>query len=208
MKPLPTVYNDSAAWFAACQDTDPQVQAAAYTALFAYLSRVALHIVYDQPEAEALAQDCAQLALIRIHRRLTECREPSAFRTWARQMVSHLAIDALRRRSRLTFAAEDELETVLAGTAEKLPSLEEHMTTETTLADLYAVLQSAPISERSRRVVIGRYLQALADEPLAEAESKLVGKPVLPSHIQVTRAKNMAKLRTWEPLLALLETAP
>jgi hypothetical protein len=37
-------------------------------------------------------------------------------------------------------------------------------------------------------------------------ESKLAGVETLPSHIQVTRAKNIAKLRQWPPLLALLDS--
>jgi RNA polymerase sigma factor (sigma-70 family) len=207
MKPPPIIYTDSTTWFAACQDPDPQAQASAYEALFIYLSRAARHIVRDQPGAEALAQDCAQIALIRIHERLDECREPAAFRTWARQIVSHLAIDSLRRRSKLTFAAEDELEFVLHEGADDDASLEEEIATADNESALYVTIHNAPISDRSRRVVIGRYLQELPDEPLAERESKLAGKTVLPSHIQVTRAKNMAKLRTWEPLLSLLEIA-
>lgn len=205
MEPPPPTYTDSATWFADCQNPNPQVQAAAYEGLFIYLSRAALHIVRDQPGAEALAQDCAQIALIRIHERLDDCREPTAFRTWARQIVSHLAIDSLRRRSKLIFAAEDELETVLPETAADKPSPEEDVTLADATSALYVTIRSAPISDRSRRVVIGRYLQELPDEPLAEKESELAGKTVLPSHIQVTRAKNMAKLRTWEPLLTLLE---
>ena len=205
MKSPAQAYMDSTTWFTACQDRDSQVQASAYTDLFAYLSRAALYILSDQPEAEALAQDCAQIALVRIHQRLDDCREPAAFRTWARQIVSNLAIDTLRRRSRLTFAADDELEAALEEAAAEQTSPEEEVTMSTGLSDLYAAIQSAPISDRSRRLVIGRYLQELADEPLAQIESDLVGKAVLPSHIQVTRAKNMAKLRTWEPLLTLLE---
>jgi RNA polymerase sigma factor (sigma-70 family) len=204
MKAPPQSYMDSATWFAACQNKDPQVQAGAYGALFAYLSRAALHILADQPEAEALAQDCAQSALIRIHQRIGECREPAAFRTWARQIVAHLAIDTLRRRARLTFASEDEWEAVVEEAAVGPASPEEQITMTGSLADLYAAIQGAPISDRSRRLVIGRYLQELADESLAQVESELLGKAVLPSHIQVTRAKNMAKLRTWQPLLALL----
>jgi RNA polymerase sigma factor (sigma-70 family) len=199
------MYADSLTWFAACQNPDPQVQTSAYEALFIYLSRAALHIVRDQPGAEALAQDCAQIALIRIHERLDECRKPTAFRTWARQIVSHLAIDALRRRSKLTFAAEDVLESVVREAVEDEVSPEEEITTADNESALYVTIHSAPISDRSRRVVIGRYLRDLPDEPLAEKESELAGTTVLPSHIQVTRAKNMAKLRTWEPLLNLLE---
>lgn len=200
-----TTYNDSTTWYNACQDTDHQARADAYTALFAYLSRVALHIVIDQPEAEALAQDCAQTAVIRIHQRLHECREPAAFRTWARQIASHIAIDALRRRARLTFAAEDELDTVSTYAAEKLPTLEEQTAVALHLQELHMVIQHAPISDRSRRVVIGRYLHDLPDETLADNESELARKQALPSHIQVTRAKNMAKLRQWPPLLRLLD---
>lgn len=207
MKPTATTYTDSAAWFADCQSSDPQVQRRAYEQLFSYLSRAALHIVRDQPSAEALAQDCAQTAVIRIHNRLEECQNPDAFRTWARQIVSHLAVDSLRRRARLTFAAEDELATAVDQAATDELSLEEQITAAVTESELYTVIHNAPISDRSRRVVIGRYLQDLPDEVLAETESELAEKTVLPSHIQVTRAKNMAKLRTWQPLLALLDMA-
>lgn len=195
---------DSANWYHACQDTDQAVRSAAYTALFAYLSRVALQVVYDQPEAEALAQDCAQTALIRIHERLDECREPAAFRAWARQITSHIAIDTLRRRARLTFVAEAELDAASRSAALAELPLEEQTAVAAHHQALYTAIQRAPISDRSRRVVIGRYLQELPDELLAEVESKLAKTTTLPSHIQVTRAKNIAKLRQWPPLVELL----
>lgn len=201
MHQAPPAYMDSAVWYHDCQAANPQ----AYTALFTYLSQVALQVVYDQPEAEALAQDCAQTALIRIHQRLEECREPAAFRAWARQIASHIAIDTLRRRARLTFAADDDLDHILSNTAVEKPTLEEQTAVAAHLHDLYVVIQRAPISDRSRRVVIGRYLQELPDDILAQIESKLAGADTLPSHIQVTRAKNIAKLRGWPPLLELLD---
>jgi RNA polymerase sigma factor (sigma-70 family) len=195
---------DGETWYRACQEPDLPTQTAAFTTLFVYLSRVALHIVYDQPGAETLAQDCAQTALIRIHQRLAECREPAAFRTWSRQIVSHIAIDTLRRRARLTFAYEDELDTMSSSLAAEQPTLEEQTAATLHTQALHTAIQSAPISDRSRRVVIGRYLQELPDEVLATLESKLTGVEMLPSHIQVTRSKNIAKLRQWPPLLDLL----
>jgi len=54
-------------------------------------------------------------------------------------------------------------------------------------------------------VVIGRYLDDSDDETLARAESELAGSDVLPSHVQVTRAKNIAKLRQWPLLTQFLE---
>lgn len=171
--------------YEACRRADP----AGYEQLWAYLYRVALQLTNDP----ALAQDCAQTALIRIYQQLADCREPAAFYLWSRRIVSHLTIDQLRRDKRLV--ALDEAETAPApftteGLAlNRLDNL-----------SLRQLLDQAPISERSRRVVVGRFLDDLPDEPLAERESQLAEQPILPSHIQVTRAKNIAKLRDYAPL--------
>src|SRR5687768_1656418 len=93
--------SDSAALYHACHSPDPQVQAAAYTALWQYLYRVVLHLVGRQPDAESLAQDCAQMALIRIHGRRIKYHEPAAFRACSRRIAGHLAIDTLRQQRRL-----------------------------------------------------------------------------------------------------------
>jgi hypothetical protein len=53
-------------------------------------------------------------------------------------------------------------------------------------------------------VVVGRYFDEQPDEALARTESDLAGQTVLPSHIQVTRAKNLAKLRGDTALLEQL----
>ena len=159
-------------------------------------------MVRDQPDAEALAQDCAQDALIRIHERLADCREPRAFRTWAKRIVSHKAIDALRRSARQRlFAdnAEDDPAFRLSTTS-SLPQLDTVVLAEIGLAELRNLLDQAPLSDRSRRVVIGRYLDDIPDETLAQTESALTGQTVRPSHVQVTRAKNIQKLRNWELL--------
>jgi hypothetical protein len=66
------------------------------------------------------------------------------------------------------------------------------------------MLQQAPISDRSRRVVIGRYLDDLPDDQLAATESDLSATDVQPSNIQVTRSKNISKLRDFEPFIAFL----
>jgi RNA polymerase sigma-70 factor (ECF subfamily) len=170
------------------------------------LYRVALQVVYDQPDAEALAQDCAQIALVRVHERLAECREPAAFRAWARRIASNLAIDELRRRKRLLPIDTDEsgdiaidmpVDSQLSPDAEALERIG--------LEELRRLITIAPISERSRRVVSGCYLDNIRDEKLAQIESERTGQTVQPSHIQVTRSKDIAKLRDWEPLQSFLE---
>jgi RNA polymerase sigma-70 factor (ECF subfamily) len=154
--------------------------------------------LYKQADAEALAQDCAQKALIRIHQKLEDCREPVAFRTWSRRIVSHLAIDELRRRKRLVVWEDEKVERVMDESPED--NLENIVLDEMTLADVESLMNRAPVSERSRRVIIGRYIDGLPDEEIAQTETELAEQEVLPSHVQVTRSKNVSKLRKW-PLL-------
>jgi RNA polymerase sigma factor (sigma-70 family) len=152
-----------------------------------------------------LAQDCAQRALIRIHQQRRRCEEPKAFRTWSLRIVSNLTIDELRRRKRLqplpAPAQEAQLDT------EAAPNPELEIADSLTAVSLRRLLQTSPMSDRSRRVVIGRYLDDLDDNVLAQTESELAGEDIRPSHIQVTRSKNISKLRQWPLLKRFLEEA-
>ena len=194
---------DSAQLYWACQNTDTDQRSAAYQWLWAYLYRVVLQIAYDQPDANALAQNSAQSALIRVHGRIQECREPQAFRKWARQIASHLVIDELRRRKKLLplDPSSDSGEKPAAEMKSPVGQQPETQVLDAIAqADLRRLLEMAPISDRSRRLVIGRYLDDQPDEILSQLESTLSGHDLLPSHIQVTRTKNITKLRHWELL--------
>lgn len=199
---------DSSELYMACTRSDPETQAAAYTRLWEYLFRVVLHYFLSLPDAESLAQDCAQEALIRIHSRVQECRSPETFLAWARRIAGHMAIDELRRRKRLV-ALDDLDESAHPAGPDYAESGSAEAASETGLqsADLRLLLQRAPMSERSRRVVIGRYLDDLPDEQLARAESDLERREVLPSHVQVTRTKDIVRLRDFQPLIQFLAAA-
>jgi RNA polymerase sigma factor (sigma-70 family) len=188
-------FSNSTELCAACRCADPLIQAAAYETLWRYLYRTALHLVHDQPEAEMLAQDCAQNALIRVHEHLAECREPAAFRSWARSIVKNLSIDVLRRAKREVPLDEGE-------SGHRSTSNPSEFENDLLRDDLLAIISQAPISDRSRRTVLGRYLDGFSDEHLAQAESQRAGQSVRPSHVQVTRSKNIKKLRAWEPIQA------
>ncbi len=195
---------DSATLYRDCRSKETATQSAAYRTLWNYLLPVAYQLVRSQPDADDVAQECTQWALVRIHQRLHECHEPAAFRSWARRVVSNLAIDELRRQKRLTTLPDsDSKESASSALAVQ------HSPDVTVLAhlveeELRELIVHAPISERSRRVVIGRFLDDLPDETLAQTESELNQSEILPSHVQVTRAKNLAKLRDWSPLRTLL----
>jgi RNA polymerase sigma-70 factor (ECF subfamily) len=166
--------------------------------------------VRDQDDADALAQDCAQDALVQVHRRLAECRDPKSFRSWARRIVTNLCIDELRRRTRrkvMDVQVDDMPDDVSAtfGGASFSGSPEEVIVDWENVSSIRQALHQAPISERSLRTVVGRYLDNLSDEELAKQESERSGQALLPSHLQVTRAKNLNKLRAWEHLSRYLD---
>jgi RNA polymerase sigma factor (sigma-70 family) len=197
-QPTADTFVDSADLYNACGSSDRAVQAEAYRILWDYLYRIAFYLTARQPDQEALAQDCAQRALIRIHQQRRRCEEPKAFRTWSRRIVSNLTIDELRRRKRLQPLPDPAQEAQLDTEAAPNPELE--IADSLTAVSLRHLLQTSPMSDRSRRVVIGRYLDDLDDNILAQTESELAGEDVHPSHVQVTRSKNISKLRQW-PLL-------
>lgn len=194
---------DSRELYYACRFGSPYEQQAAYKILWPYLVRITLQVLFDQPDAESLAQECAQRALIRVHAHIAECREPTAFRTWVRRIGGNLAIDELRRRKRL-LPLEAITESTLSDSGGKV-DMETAVSQTLDHKQLRQLLNSSPMSERSRRVVVGRFLDDLSDEILAQYESDLTGQTVRPSHIQVTRAKNIVKLRDWEPMRLFFE---
>jgi RNA polymerase sigma factor (sigma-70 family) len=191
---------DSTDLYLACRQDGSDAQLDAFQQLGSHLYRVAYAMLRDRSEGEALAHDCVQLALIKIHHNIEQCRAPERFREWAAQVARRVVLDELRRperRRHIPLPDEEEHVPWLASTellagAADLESL------------LRLVLDDAPLSARSRRVVEGRYFEEQTDDLLAERETTLSGKSVLPSHIQVTRAKNLSVLRRDSALLARL----
>lgn len=191
--------DDRTLYFACQQDgTDTQVEA--FKLLWSYLYRIAYAMLRTQRDAASLASDCTQKSLIKIHRSLDQCRNPVVFREWAAQVVRRVVIDELRRpeyRRQTAIGLDDEHAPWLATT--------QQLNDETDLrALLHDLIRHGPLSERSQRVVIGRYFEEQTDELLARAETERAGQTVLPSHIQVTRAKNLAALRRDQALLERL----
>lgn len=192
-------HRDDEQLFAACAVDGSPEQAAAFSALWPAIYRVAYAMLARYPDADALAADCAQTALIKIHRNLATCRTPERFRSWCFQITRRTVLDELRRPDlarRVAFPTDDAATPTAPPLA--LPDDESLRTT------LWHAVSAGPLSPRSRRVVIGRYFDEQSDEALARGESAPDTAPVLPSHIQVTRAKNLAKLRADAGLMARL----
>lgn len=184
------------ALYAACLREGSDAQADAFGALWTHLYRVAYAMVGQRSGGETMAADCAQSALVKLHRSLDQCREPAAFRSWAAQIARRSVLDALRREAAARLAPLPEDDSAGAAEPPEPPSDLREL--------LLTAVRSGPLSERSRRVILGRFFADRPDEDLAAEESRLSGDSVLPSHIQVTRAKNIAKLRHDTALLQRL----
>lgn len=182
---------DDRTLYFACQQEGTDAQAEAFQHLWAYLYRIAYAMLRTQRDPTPLASDCTQKALIKIHRSLEQCRNPAVFRDWAAQVTRRVVLDELRRpehRRVLAIDIDDEHAPWLAS--------QEQLTGVIDIrALLYDLILHGPLSERSQRVVIGRYFDEQTDEVLARAETERTGQEIRPSHIQVTRAKNLAALR-------------
>ena len=175
---------DNQALYAACRQEGSPEQIDAFKIVWNQIYRIAWRMLREQPDADALAADCAQVALIKIHRNLAQCRNPAAFREWAAQIVRRAVVDEPRRPEYTRQMPLPEDDDYLPGLA--TPSL----STET--ADLRALLIEAvthgPMSDRSKRIVIGRYFEEQPDEVLAQAESQRAGQQVFLQAFQVRRA--------------------
>jgi len=191
---------DSQTLYAACGDDGSDAQIDAFEQLWSDLYRLAYTMLRDRPGGDLLAADCAQAALIKVYRNLAQCRNPAAFREWAAQVLRRVVIDELRRPEharRVALPENGEHSAMLAAPPDTSPDADLRAT-------LLTAIERGPLSDRSRRVVVGRYFNEQPDEALARAESDLAGQAVLPCHIQVTRAKNLSKLRGDAALLERL----
>jgi RNA polymerase sigma factor (sigma-70 family) len=187
----------SEALYAACglQGSDAQIDA--FEQLSRYLYRIADAMLRGRPGGSEQAADCMQLALLKIHRNLDRCHEPTAFRHWAASIVRRTVIDAIRQSAVVQIEPLPADDHGLPEAAIMQPSIGPNELG----AFLRRTIDAAPLSDRSRRVVIGRFFEERDDAELARAERTFEHQPVLPSHIQVTRAKNLAKLRANPALL-------
>ncbi len=191
---------DDRTLYVACQQDGTDIQTDAFKQLWSHLYRIAYAMLHSQRDPAAVASECTQKSLIKIHRSLDQCRNPAVFREWAAQVLRRVVLDELRRpeyRRQTTIAIDEEHGPWLAA-PQQLAGVTD------VRALLHEVILHGPLSERSQRVVIGRYFDEQTDEVLAHAETQRAGQQIRPSHIQVTRAKNLAALRRDEALVERL----
>ncbi|MEM7115658.1 MAG: sigma-70 family RNA polymerase sigma factor [Chloroflexota bacterium] len=203
----PSTFPSSESLYNGCLSDNPAVREMAYDALWLYLKRVALKAILDPTDIETRAEDFAQATIERVFVRINECRNPKAFKGWAARITTNMIIDTSRREGRLVPLPDDadDPDKPTRLLPDEGPLLEATVLDQLTESAWREALNQAPISPRSRRVVVGRFLDGKDDATLAQEESDISQKVVKPSHIQVTRTKNMGKLRDWEYLHNLRE---
>jgi RNA polymerase sigma factor (sigma-70 family) len=180
--------------YQACGQNGSEDQRAAFVYLHQELYAISLFMLQTAvtPEPHELAKDCAQEALVKIWKNLHTCEQPDSFRNWAKKIVRNQTLNEIARLKRkqeeaLEAAIDHPLQDTQAIPVNALESAEKY-------SELLDLLHHAPISERSRYVILAKYLLHLSDEEISEALSKREGVAIKPSHVQVTRAKNFKKM--------------
>lgn len=151
------------------------------------------------PEPQALAQDCAQEAIVKAWKSLATCEQPDSLRSWAKTIVRNQTLNAIARLKR---QAEDPIEThVDKPFGDENASPVEILVEKEKYAAILELLAAAPLSERSRYVITAKFLAQMSEEEICQALSKKEQTELKPSHVQVTRAKNFKKIYSDAALL-------
>jgi RNA polymerase sigma-70 factor (ECF subfamily) len=172
----------------------------AFTALVVRYQRkvyaVALGIVRDPDQA----WDVSQEAFVRVHGHLDGFKGDSSFQTWVMRIVSHLAIDSLRReRKNRRDQLEDINEEVIGEAGEGILSTPLGSDPAATLlrrelsGQMQAALEGLP--EIHRTVLVLREVEGLSYEELAERLG--VQKGTVMSRLFHARRKMQAALQEY-----------
>jgi RNA polymerase sigma-70 factor (ECF subfamily) len=128
--------------------------------------RVAIGMVRNKADAEDIAQE----AFARVHRKLPTFNGNSAFYTWLYRIVVNLSIDALRRRKRQRLAdGEEEVDHARPGPWPTFDRRDPRLNAER--RELSAGLQRAldGLPEIHRAVLILRELEGMSYQEIADA---------------------------------------
>jgi RNA polymerase sigma-70 factor, ECF subfamily len=157
---------------------------------------VALGIVKDRD----LAWDVSQEAFIRVHRHLADFKGESSFSTWVLRIVTHLAIDSVRRERASSKDDIDEVrEQDLQGGGEGIlaTALGSNPHESALRKELLEKIQGAlaELPEKHRTILVLRELEGLSYEELAERLG--IHKGTVMSRLFHARKKMQALLRDY-----------
>jgi RNA polymerase sigma-70 factor (ECF subfamily) len=157
---------------------------------------VALGIVKDRD----LAWDISQEAFVRVHTHLPEFKGESSFSTWALRIVSHLAIDSVRKeRTAAKDDIDDVRETDFAGGGEGILATalgndpQENALRRELAGKMAEALAQLP--EKHRTILVLREVEGLSYEELAERLG--IHKGTVMSRLFHARKKMQALLREY-----------
>jgi RNA polymerase sigma factor (sigma-70 family) len=169
-------------------------QRRAFELLYRELYAVSLFMLQNAHVAEPreLAKDCTQEAIVKIWKSLASCQQPEAVRAWAKTILRNQTLNELARHKRqheesLEGEAAQSLVDPAGGPTQRLTRAEKY-------GAIVDLLTAAPLSTRSRFVILGKYLLQMAEDEICQALQEREGAEVKPSHVQVTRAKNFKKI--------------
>jgi RNA polymerase sigma factor (sigma-70 family) len=88
-----------------CRKSDESAQREIYQLYFRSMYNISLRIIGNSAEAEDIMQD----SFLKAFRKISACRENSAFGAWLKRIVVNRSIDALREKMRIRFEEESKI---------------------------------------------------------------------------------------------------
>lgn len=124
-----------------------------YTINKIYLYKIAYSYVKDEDKALDILQECACKGFLNVHK----LKEPKIFKTWITRVLINVAIDYVRKESKIIYLGEDAV--IVDDIIENI-SLEEKM-------DLYNAIDS--LRENYKTVIVLKYFNYMSIEDIAYA---------------------------------------
>lgn len=122
-----------------------------YTINKIYLYRIAYSYVKDQDKALDILQECAYKGFLNVHK----LKEPKIFKTWITRVLINVAIDYVRKESKIIYLDDDAV--IVDNIMENI-SVEEKM-------DLYNAIDN--LRENYKTVIVLKYFNDMSIEDIA-----------------------------------------
>ncbi len=177
-------------WYEACCAKGTTRQSQGLTELGRYMQKVALGYCQN----DSVAQEGAQIALVKVWEKLDTLKEPPRFMGWARTITIRAVITLIRAELRRATEAIDSLKDSPTASTEAIWRM-----TSSIWKQVEAAIRSCLRASLRQEVIIGAFVAGKSSKEIAaELEKKN-------QSIYEAKAKALRQLRKCEKLLTILE---
>jgi RNA polymerase sigma factor (sigma-70 family) len=181
------------ALYTACRQHEDQLRREqGYRELYQLLVRSATK--WRPEQADHLAEEVAQRALMLIFEQLDRCQTPATFMAFALYKLRQAFTEAERAGAKQSVSLDEEVEHVAM--QQRATDLWQGRETQTELQELLRVVLAALTDERVRQVITLKFLEGWSDQEIGQ----ILG--ITANHVRVLRNRGLAQIRQDERIAA------